>query len=156
MERTRRQSSQAAKTWGLELASGLVQMVSNCYSKGNTLFEYHYESSRLSWDVSLLTGYNYPLRFENDGQRLLDDVTGPSCGGVRKGLFPCTQKANACVEGSTKWQQSCCDTTDQDHDCNPSDFIGNTQNLVLTFCPSQESFLLMPILMLSSKAEVIL
>ena len=123
---------------------------SNCYSTGNTLFEYHYNStSRLSWDVSLLTGYNYPIKIENDGQRLLDDVTGPSCGGVREGLFPCTQKANACVEGSTKWQpecegcnESCCDTTDQDHDCNPSDFIGNTQNLVLTFCPSQESFLL--------------
>jgi len=117
---------------------------SNCYSQGNTLFEYTY-GSRLSWDVSLLTGYNYPVKVENDGRTLLD-VTGPSCGGVRGGLFPCTQKANTCVEGSSKWQpicegcnESCCDTSDQDHDCNPPD-IYSTQNMVLTFCPNQESF----------------
>ena len=141
---------------------------SNCYSQGNTLFEYTY-GSRLSWDVSLLTGYNYPVKVENNGQTLLD-VTGPSCGGVRGGLFPCTQKTNTCVEGSPKWQpicegcnESCCDTSDQDHDCNPPD-IYSTQNMVLTFCPNQESFFLDAAtdafieskLMLSSKAKAIL
>mmetsp|Transcript_15185 Transcript_15185/g.30911 ORF Transcript_15185/g.30911 Transcript_15185/m.30911 type:complete len:399 (+) Transcript_15185:150-1346(+) len=121
---------------------------STVYSKHNTLFEYTYWSPghngdfQLSWDVSLLTGYNYPVKVENNGQTLLD-VTGPSCGGVREGLFPCSQKANACVENSFKWQpicagcnSSCCDTTDDDHDCNPPD-IDNTQNMVLTFCPNE-------------------
>lgn len=121
---------------------------STVYSQHNTLFEYTYWSPghngdfQLSWDVSLLTGYNYPVKVENNGQTLLD-VTGPSCGGVREGLFPCSQKANACVENSYKWQpicagcnSSCCDTTDDDHDCNPPD-IDNTQNMVLTFCPNE-------------------
>jgi len=122
---------------------------STVYSQHNTLFEYSYWSPghngdfQLSWDVSLLTGYNYPVKVENNGQTLLD-VTGPSCGGVREGLFPCSQKANACVENSYKWQpicagcnSSCCDTTDNDHDCNPPD-IDNTQNMVLTFCPNDQ------------------
>mmetsp|Transcript_22404 Transcript_22404/g.34596 ORF Transcript_22404/g.34596 Transcript_22404/m.34596 type:complete len:585 (-) Transcript_22404:45-1799(-) len=121
---------------------------STVYSQHITLFEYSYWSPghngdfQLSWDVSLLTGYNYPVKVENNGQTLLD-VTGPSCGGVREGLFPCSQKANACVENSYKWQpicagcnSSCCDTSDKEHDCNPPD-IDNTQNMVLTFCPNE-------------------
>ncbi len=116
---------------------------SNCYTPGNTLFEYTYDS-RLSWDVSLLSGYNYPVKVENDGETLLD-VTGPSCGSVKGGLFPCAQLENACVQWSTIWpdcdgcSDSCCDKRDSKHDCNPPG-IDSTQNMVLTFCPNQESF----------------
>lgn len=122
---------------------------SNCYTSGNTLFEYTYDSRGLSWDVSLLSGYNYPVKFENNGETMLD-VTGPSCGSVKGGLFPCAQPENACVQGSDKWpdvcegcNDSCCDTTDSlahpNHDCNPPT-IESPQNMVLTFCPNQESF----------------
>jgi len=116
---------------------------STCYTSGNTLFEYTYDS-RLSWDVSLLSGYNYPVKVENNGKTLLD-VTGPSCGSVKGGLFPCAQLDNACAQWSTIWpncdgcSDSCCDMRDSHHDCNPPP-IESTQNMVLTFCPNQESF----------------
>eukprot|EP00984_Skeletonema_dohrnii_P022034 scaffold11151_cov194-Skeletonema_dohrnii-CCMP3373.AAC.1 len=88
------QFSRAAKTktcWGLDNASGLAQMTPQW---------------RLSTQLGcvITAGYNYPVKVENNGQTLLD---GPSCGGVREGLFPCSQKANACVENSynyKKWQ----------------------------------------------------
>ena len=117
-----------------------------------TLFEYTYwlppwsDHFQINWDVSLLTGYNYPVKVENNDQTLLD-VTGPSCGGADQGLFPCSQEANTCVENTDKWKptcagcnSSCCDmnwvTNKLDHRCDPPD-IDNTQNIVLTFCPNE-------------------
>jgi len=118
---------------------------STVYTKGFTLFEYAvWSSGKLSWDVSLLSGYNYPVKVENNGQTLLD-VTGPSCGGFKEGLFPCTQKANTCVEGSPKWRDdcagcnsSCCDHIwgDKEFACDPPAIDNGTQNMVLTFCPN--------------------
>lgn len=116
---------------------------SNCFSQGNSLFEFTYPAfpDGLAWDVSLLTGYNYPLQVK-DGSNTLLNVSGPRCGGVREGLFPCTQPNGACVPGSDKWQpicagcnNSCCDTTNANFDCNPP-YRDNTSNLVLTFCPA--------------------
>jgi hypothetical protein len=119
---------------------------STCNDNGITLFEYTYNStaSELFWDVSLLSGYNYPVKV--DGGETPLDVTGPSCGSVIGGLYPCAQPDNACAKGSTKWPDhcegcthSCCDMTDKDHDCSQP-AIFSTQNMVLTFCPNQESF----------------
>ena len=70
----------------------------------------------LAWNGSLLSGYNHPFRVMDGPQNLLD-VSGPSCGGVNSGLFPCAKPDGACVEGSPQWRpicagcsDSCCDT----------------------------------------------
>ena len=96
---------------------------STCYSSGNSLFEFSYpvtfigqSINSLAWNGSLLSGYNYPFKVM-DGSTTLLDVSGPSCGGVNSGLFPCSKPDGACVEGSPQWRpicagcsDSCCDT----------------------------------------------
>ena len=120
------------------------QSNSNCFTAGNSLFEFTYPAfpDGLAWNGSLLTGYNNPFQLKDGSQTLLN-VSGPQCGAVRGGLFPCTQPNGNCVPGSNKWQpicagcsSSCCDTTDQNFDCNPPTFRSSTKNLVLTFCPA--------------------
>lgn len=108
-----------------------------------TLLEYtstppsHNGYFKINWDVSLLTGYNYPVKVENNDQTLLD-VTGPSCGGLEEGLFPCSQEA--CVYDTPKWQTTCagCNSSCCDYigsSCDPP-AITNTQNMKVTFCPN--------------------
>jgi len=124
---------------------------STCYSSGQSLFEFSYPVtfpgqpvSSLAWNGSLLSGYNYPFKVM-DGSTTLLDVSGPSCGGVNSGLFPCSKPEGACIEDSPQWRpicagcsDSCCDTgTFYNYDCNPP-LLFDTSDLVLTFCPDDE------------------
>jgi len=123
---------------------------SKCCSNGLTLLEtsYSVHPKGLAWDISTLTGYNYAVKVENGGSTLLDLTSAPdpnSCAEPNTGLFPCQQTTSTCQESSgpgSKWQPicvgcgpQCCDHID--NDCNPTSYVENTANTIVTFSGSR-------------------
>jgi hypothetical protein len=108
---------------------------------GNTLFEGTYTGSGLMyWDVSALSGFNYPVMAEFGNGVTAELATSTTCGTANSGVFPCNAGQD-CASPGPWWPATCpgCSDTCCDHipgqgTCDPAAIDPTQVSATVTFC----------------------